>query len=118
MAEEQQTITIDATGAKLGRIASRIASILSGKDRVAFAPNKVPNVIVTVENAAKMAIDEKKRRKVYTRYTGYFGGKKTQTMQELSEKHGYREVLRRAIYGMLPHNRLRAQKMKRVRIQD
>ena len=119
MADEKREIVLDVTGNRLGRVASQIASILNGKDTPDYAPNNVPNVVITVENASKMAIDErKKRQKTYVRYSGYFGGKKSQTLEELAEKRGYREVLRRAIYGMLPSNRLRDEKLRRVRIQE
>ncbi|MDE0243530.1 MAG: 50S ribosomal protein L13 [Candidatus Kaiserbacteria bacterium] len=119
MEEKRRDITIDVAGDRLGRAASKIATILNGKDSVTYAPNQVPNVLVTVENASKMAIDErKKRQKVYVRYTGYFGGKKEQSLAQLIEKRGYGEVLRRAIYGMLPSNRLRDRKMRRVQINE
>lgn len=110
---------MDVTGHRLGRVASQIASLLNGKESPSYAPNTVPNILITVENASKLAIDErKKRQKVYVRYTGYFGGKKEQTLGELIEKRGYGEALRRAIYGMLPSNRLRDRKMRRVQINE
>ena len=118
MTEEKRSITVDASGERLGRLASRIAFLLNGKDDVRYAPNRVPNVLITVEHASRMEIDERRRRKTYTRYTGYFGGRKERTLGQMAEQRGYREVLRRAIHGMLPNNRLRDRKMRRVRIQE
>lgn len=112
-------VTIDATGKRLGRLASDIAVKLNGKDSPAHAPNKVPNVTIEVSNAAQMQISEKKKQqKEYKRYTGHFGGLRTTTLAELIEKKGYREALRRAVYGMLPSNRLRDEKMRRLHIAE
>ena len=114
-----QTITIDAAGKRPGRLASEIAHILNGKDSAAYMPNKVPEVRVEVSNASRMQIDEKKKAgKIYERYTGYFGGRRETTLGRLLKQKGYSEVLRKAIYGMLPDNRLRAVKMKKVRIHE
>ena len=114
-----RTVTIDATNRRLGRLASEIANILNGKDSASYRPNVAPNVTVSVSNASRMHITEKKRKtKVYDRYTGYFGGRRTVTLAQMIEKKGYGEPLRKAVYGMLPHNRLRAIKMKRLQIQE
>ena len=112
-------ISIDANGKRLGRLASEIAVILNGKDTVAYAANQAPKVKVSVKNAARMRIDEKKRKnKIYDHYTGYFGGRRTITLGQLIEKKGYSEPLRRAVYGMLPNNKLRTVKMKKLHIQN
>lgn len=116
---KQKKISIDATGKRLGRLASEIAEILSGKHEPTFVPNAVPNVSVTVLNASGMQItEEKKTKKMYDRYTGYFGGRKETSLRQVLEKKGYAEALRRAVYGMLPSNRLRSVKMKRLRISE
>lgn len=114
---EAQKIKIDATGKRLGRLASSIAMLLNGKHAPDYAPNKVPNVIVEVENVSQMQIsDKKKKQKTYQRYTGYFGGLRTTTLADLIARKGEGEALRKAVYGMLPTNRLRNPKMKRLHI--
>ena len=112
-------ITINAAGKRIGRLASEISIILNGKDSVEYVPNRAPNVSVEVENASGMQVDRKKKEgKVYQRYTGYFGGRKEITLGALVKKKGFSEVLRRAVYGMLPGNRLRNVKMKNLHIQE
>ena len=114
-----RAVTIDATNRRLGRLASEIATVLNGKDTPAYRPNVAPNVSVTVSHASRMQITDKKRKtKIYERYTGYFGGRRTVTLERLIEKKGYGEALRKAVYGMLPDNRLRAVKMKKLHIQE
>jgi large subunit ribosomal protein L13 len=115
----QETRTIDAGGKRLGRVATEIASILIGKDRTDVVRNAVPPVSVTVTNASKLLIDEKKRgQKEYDWYSGYPGGRRNLSMEQLIARQGHAEVLRKAVYGMLPHNRLRAQRMKLLTIHD
>ena len=78
-----------------------------------------PAVLVEVSDAAQMQITEKKKAdKIYERYTGYFGGRKEMTLAQLIEKKGYREALRKAVYGMLPGNRLRRVKMNNLQITE
>lgn len=114
-----QTHTIDATGKRLGRVASEAASILMGKDRTDFARNKNPNVQVLIENASKLNISEKKKeQKEYVTYSGYVGGQKHTPMEEVIEKKGYGEVVRRAVSGMLPKNRLQAPMLKRLTVSE
>ena len=119
MKTDKHTIKIDATGKRPGRLASEIATLLNGKDITTYAPNIAPNVAITIENASKMDISEKKKRgKIYDRYSGYFGGRREETLAQVIKKKGYSEMLRRAIYGMLPNNRLRTVKMKKITIQE
>ena len=114
-----ETHTIDATGKRLGRVATEVATILMGKHRADCVKNRVPDVLVTVDNASKLLIDERKRTgKVYQRYSGYPGGLKECTMAKVIEKKGYEEVVRKAVYGMLPNNRLRAPRMKKLTVND
>jgi large subunit ribosomal protein L13 len=82
-------INFDAEGQKLGRLASQLAVVLMGKDEADFAPNVVADVKVTVNNASKMDIDEKKMdSKTYDRYSGYPGGRKEFTMRKLVADKG------------------------------
>ena len=119
MTTTQEKIQIDATGKRLGILATEIADILNGKHTPDYAPNKAPAVSVEISNASHMQISEKKKsEKLYERYTGYFGGRKTLTLAQLLERRGYSEALRRAVYGMLPSNRLRSVKMKKLYIVE
>lgn len=111
--------TIDAKNQKLGRVASQAAMMLMGKDDVNYEPNKVADVSVQITNASKLKITEKKKdEKEYTSYTGWSGGLKKQKLEKILEKKGYEEVLRRAIYGMLPSNKLRSEMLKNLKIID
>ena len=110
--------TIDVTGKKLGRVASDIAMILMGKDTPAYAPNIVANVKVTIEGVNDLAFTDKKlSEKEYQRYSGYPGGRKVFNMAHVVEQHGAAEVLRKAVYGMLPANKLRNERMKNLIIK-
>jgi large subunit ribosomal protein L13 len=113
------THTIDATGKHLGRVASEVAYLLLGKDRTDAVRNVAAPVRVEVQNVSKLAITEKKRaQKEYDRYTGYPGGRRVLNMEKLIEKKGYTEVFRKAVYGMLPNNKLRAVRMKKLIISE
>lgn len=119
MTNTQERISINAAGKRLGCLATEIANMLNGKHTPEYAPNKAPNVLVEVANASQMQITEKKKNnKIYERYTGYFGGRKEITLAQLIEKKGYSEALRKAVYGMLPSNRLRKKKMKKLQINE
>jgi len=110
--------TINIAGKKLGRVASEIAMKLMGKDTPAYTPNKVANVKVTVEGVDKMELSDKKLgEKEYQRYSGYPGGRKVFTMADVVAQHGAAEVLRKAVYGMLPANKLRKGAMKNLIIK-
>ncbi|MBI4185571.1 50S ribosomal protein L13 [Candidatus Berkelbacteria bacterium] len=110
------TRTIDADGQVLGRIASEIAAILRGKDKPTFAPHRIEGDCVTVVNASGIRYTGRKvDQKTYYRHTGYLGHLKQETLGHLI-KTDTTEPLRRAIYGMLPNNRLRPELMKRLTI--
>lgn len=111
--------TIDATEKSLGRLASEVAALLIGKDKTDFARNILPGNTVTVTNAAKMKVSEKKLlEKIYHRYSGYPGGLKELSMAHIVEKKGYKEALTIAIKGMLPHNRLTNGMLKSLTITE
>lgn len=106
---------IDAKGKKLGRLASEIAVLLMGKNLPDFEMNKVSDVKVIVSNVDDMDISLKKmKEKKYIRYSGYPGGQKEEAMEKVIEKKGSAEILSRAVYGMLPGNKLRKKRMKRL----
>ncbi len=114
-----QEHTIDAQGKRLGRVATEVAHLLMGKNRTDAVRHQAAPVQVTVENASKLFIDERKRaQKTYQRYSGYPGGLRREPMSQVIAKKGYREILRKAVYGMLPNNRLRAVRMKNLTILE
>lgn len=107
---------IDATNQSLGRLASKIAVLLQGKDSPDYAPNKVANVKVIVENVSKMKFTGKKfYQKVYRHHTGYLGHLKEKKLREVFEKNPT-EVLKRAVLGMLPKNSLRSKRIKNLKM--
>ncbi len=111
--------TIDATGKTLGRTATKIATMLTGKNTTTYAPNVVPQVTVKLENASKAKIDMRKLdTKLYERYSGYPGGFREETMQKVISKKGYAEIFRNAVYGMLPKNKLRDRFIKNLIITE
>jgi large subunit ribosomal protein L13 len=113
------THTIDAQQKKLGRIASEAAKILMGKNSVDYAPNVVADVKVVIINASKLDIDTKKKNeKEYTRYSGFPGGLFTRTLGNVIEKKGYSEVVKIAVEGMLPKNKLQAQMIKNLTVTE
>lgn len=116
---ERTLYTIDAAGQHLGRVASEAASALLGKKSVNFIKNEVLPVEVAIVNASKLELPEKRvAGKEYTRYTGYPGGLRFTSMTQLIEKKGVSEVLRKAVDGMIPRNKLRKERMKRLTITD
>lgn len=110
---------LDATNKKIGRVASAAAIILMGKNRTDFARNKIPNVRVIIENASKADISQKKKgKKTYQNYSGYPGGLRTVSMSQVIAKKGFKEIFRKAVYGMLPTNKLRPQMIKKLIIKE
>lgn len=113
-----ETYTIDATGKKLGRIATEAAMVLRGKNKPDFSPNRLPNVRVEIINAAKVDLSEAKREEEYTRYTGYPGGLINETRGHLMSRKGIAPVFMHAVRGMLPANKLRSQALKQLVITE
>ena len=110
--------TIDAKGRVPGRVATEIAVLLMGKNRTDFARNKIPDVSVEVVSSAEMKLDQKKLRdKTYAHHSGYPGSLKLHSQAHVVETKGHKEVLRRAVYGMLPKNKLRPRMMKNLNIK-
>ena len=110
---------IDVAGKKLGRVASDIAAILIGKNNPDFQKNQIADVKVEVINASKMDITDKKaRNKVYTNYSGYPGGLKKRTLNELSVEKGFAGVLERAVTGMIHNNKLKDKILKNLIIKE
>ncbi|NQV11796.1 50S ribosomal protein L13 [Candidatus Uhrbacteria bacterium] len=117
--EEVKRIThqFDATGKAPGRLAAEISTVLQGKDRPDYKPNMDMGGFVSVENAVEMKITGNKMDdKIYYRHSGHPGGLKQETMKRVWDKDPT-EVLRRAVLRMLPKNRLRTERMKRLMIK-
>ncbi len=108
---------IDASGKILGKLATEIAQLLRGKSKPEFAPHKDVGDVVIVTNASKIKVTGNKAKdKKYYRHSGYLGNLKEQPYEKLFAKNPA-EVLKKAVYGMLPTNKLRAEQIKRLKIQ-
>lgn len=111
--------TIDAQNRTIGRVATEAAMALMGKDKANYTPNAKPTAKVKIENASKAKISQKKLgEKIYRRYTEYPGGLRERTLAELIEKKGYEEVFKKAVFGMLPNNKLRKIMMSNLEVID
>jgi len=111
-----KTYKIDAADKRLGRLATEIATILRGKNQPSFLPYKLSQNKVIVFNTAKIVLTGKKfEDKKYIRHTGYLGGIKEVKFKELF-KRDPSEPLRRAVYGMLPKNKLRDKMIKNLKL--
>ncbi len=107
---------IDANNQTLGRLASQVAAILKGKHKPTFTPHVDTGDHVIVINAEKVRLTGKKLQdKKYYRHSGYPGGIKEITAGELLKRHPER-VIRKAVWGMLPHNRLGRKMIKKLKV--
>lgn len=101
-----QVVEIDASGKILGRLASQVCVLLMGKNQPSYRPNVVKGSKVYVVNSAKIKVSGNKlASKIYYRHSGHLGNLKSETLGSLLKRRPA-EVLRRAIKGMLPKNRL------------
>ena len=113
---ERRWFVVDATGQTLGRVASRIAAVLEGKHKPRYQPNLDTGDHVIVVNAARVAVSgDKRESKLYYRHTGHPGGLRSESLGHLLDRRP-EEVIRRAVRGMLPHNRLGAEQLRHLRI--
>ncbi len=107
---------VDAEGKTLGRLASNIARILTGKHKPIYTPHVDTGDYVVVVNAAKVAVTGNKLEdKFYTRHSQYPGGFKKITLREQLERHP-ELVIQKAVWGMLPHNSLGRKMLKKLKI--
>lgn len=112
----EQWHVVDAAGKPLGRLASEVASVLRGKHRPEFSPHLSLGDHVIVINAGKVHLSGRKReQKLYYRYSGYQSGLKVSTFQQEMDKDPAR-VVRHAVKGMLPHNRLGRHMLGNLRV--
>jgi large subunit ribosomal protein L13 len=113
---ERGWFVVDAEGKTLGRLATQIADVLRGKRKPTYTPHVDVGDFVIVVNAEKIVVTGKKLEdKRYWRHSGYPGGIRFQTLGTLLEKRP-EEVIRRAVKGMLPRNRLARQQLRKLRV--
>ena len=113
---ERRWFVVDATDETLGRLASRIARVLEGKHKPTYSPNLDSGDHVIVLNASRINVTSGKREtKVYIRHSGYPQGLKQETLGHLLERRP-EEAIRRAVKGMLPHTRLGAQQLRKLKV--
>ncbi len=114
---ERNTHTIDAANKVLGRLATEVAILLRGKHKPDYAPYKNEGDFVIIKNAGKIKLTGKKiDQKIYYHHSGYLGGLKEMPMKKLFEKNP-EEVFKKAVFGMLPKNKLRAKIIKRLKFE-
>lgn len=113
-----RTHTIDASGKRLGAVATETASVLLGKDKADYARHLVADVTVEIKNASKLDVPEKKKAEIYQSYSGWPGGRKTENLGHLAARRGFAEVVRRTVAGMLPNNKLKKQLLKHLVISE
>ena len=113
---DKKWFIVDASGQTLGRIASRVAHVLRGKHKPVFTPNSDCGDYVVIINAEKVKVTGKRTElKTYFHYTGYPGGAVVDTFKELMKTKPER-VLTHAVKGMIPHNRLGAEVIKKLKV--
>lgn len=114
--EKPKYYLLDASKKPLGRIATRAAFLLQGKNRAEFQPNVVAKHIIIIINAGKVYLSGTKNdSKQYYRYSGYHGGLKTETFSELKRENPVK-IISHAVEGMLPKNRLKSILIKNLKI--
>lgn len=112
------TYKIDATGKRLGKVATEAASYLLGKNDPAFAKHIMADVNVVIENTSKLDIPDKKEKEIYQSYSGYPGGRREEPLIHLAKRLGYSEVVKRTIGGMLPTNKHKKRLLLKLTISE
>jgi large subunit ribosomal protein L13 len=113
---ERHWLLVDASGKTLGRLATQIADALRGKRKPEYTPHIDTGDFVVVVNAEKIRVTGKKREdKLYHRHSGYPGGLRTRTLEEMLARRP-EEVIRLAVKGMLPRNRLARQQLRKLKV--
>ena len=109
-------LLVDAEGQTVGRLATQIAQLLRGKHKVDYTPHQPGGDFVVVVNAEKVVFTGSKLdQKIYTRYSGYQGGLKEIRARDMLKKRPQR-VIERAVWGMLPKNRLGRKLIRRLKV--
>jgi large subunit ribosomal protein L13 len=113
---ERNWLVVDASGKTLGRLATQIADTLRGKRKPQYTPHCDVGDFVIVVNAEKVSVTGNKRQeKRYYRHSGFPGGLRSRTFEEMIQRRP-EEVLRLAVKGMLPRNRLGRQQLRKLKI--
>ena len=113
---ERNWIVVDAADKTLGRLATQIADLLRGKGKPTYTPHVDTGDFVIVVNAEKIAVTGNKRAdKRYYRHTGYPGGLKSRTLEEMLARRP-EEVIRKAVKGMMPRNRLARRQIVKLKV--
>jgi len=113
---DRQWYVVDAADQTLGRLASRVARVLEGKHKPTYAAHLDTGDHVIILNASRIAVTADKREtKKYVRHSGYPGGYKEETLGHLLDRRP-EEVIRRAVKGMLPRNRLGVQMLRKLKV--
>ena len=113
---ERRWYVVDADGQTLGRLATRIADTLRGKDKAQYTPHVDTGDFVVVVNAEKVLVTGNKLdQKRYYRHSGYPGGLRSRTLREQLDRRPT-EVIRKAVKGMLPKNRLARKQLNKLKI--
>ncbi|MGF1472651.1 MAG: 50S ribosomal protein L13 [Rubrobacteraceae bacterium] len=113
---ERKWYVVDAEGKTLGRLASEIARILRGKNKPRYTPHVDTGDFVIVVNADRVSVTGKKaQQKLYRRHTGYPGGLREASYEQMMDRKPT-EILRKAVYGMMPKTRLGRQQFKKLKI--
>ena len=113
---ERSWYVVDAESKTLGRLATQIADVLRGKGKPAYTAHVDTGDFVIVVNAEKIHVTgQKLDQKIYYRHSGYPGGLRTRTLREQLERRP-EEVIRKAVRGMLPKNRLAAAQLKKLKV--
>ncbi len=113
---ERNWVLVDANGQTLGRLATQIAETLRGKRKPEYTPHVDTGDFVVVINAEKISVSGNKRQeKLYRRHSGYPGGLKERTLQEMLDRRP-EEVIRIAVRGMLPRNRLARKQITKLKV--
>lgn len=113
---ERKWFVIDAEGQTLGRLASQVAHILRGKHKPIYTPHVDTGDYVIIINAEKIGVTGKKReQKMYRWHTGWPGGLKERTFNEMMDKQP-QKIVYEAVRGMLPHNSLGRQMIRKLRV--
>lgn len=113
---QRDWLLVDAEGQTLGRLATQLADALRGKRKPDFTPHIDTGDFVVVINAEKIRVTgDKLNQKTYWRHSGYPGGVKSRTLAEMLERQP-EEVIRRAVRGMLPRNKLGRQQLLKLKV--
>ena len=113
---ERNWLVVDASGKTLGRLATQIADALRGKRKPEYTPHCDTGDFVIVVNAEKIAVTGRKRQeKMYYRHSGYPGGLRSRTLAEMLARRP-EEVIRKAVKGMLPRNRLGRAQLTKLKV--